>query len=47
MSKPPASAKTHDLNLPRGVDLLHDPHLNKGSAFTDAEREALGLRQAE
>ena len=28
----------------RGVDLLHDPRLNKGTAFTDAERDALGLR---
>jgi malate dehydrogenase (oxaloacetate-decarboxylating)(NADP+) len=27
-----------------GVDLLHDPHLNKGTAFTEAERAALGLR---
>ena len=30
--------------LPRGSDLLHDPVLNKGSAFTAAERDALGLR---
>lgn len=28
----------------RGVDLLHDPVLNKGTAFTEAERSALGLR---
>ena len=28
----------------RGVDLLHDPLLNKGTAFTDAERTALGIR---
>ncbi len=28
----------------RGFDLLHDPLLNKGTAFTDAERDALGLR---
>jgi malate dehydrogenase (oxaloacetate-decarboxylating)(NADP+) len=27
-----------------GVDLLHDPVLNKGTAFTQEEREALGLR---
>lgn len=27
-----------------GVDLLHDPALNKGTAFTEEEREALGLR---
>ena len=30
--------------LPRGVRLLHDPLRNKGTAFTDEEREALGLR---
>jgi malate dehydrogenase (oxaloacetate-decarboxylating)(NADP+) len=28
----------------RGVDLLHDPMLNKGTAFTDAERDAFGIR---
>ena len=31
-------------NLPRGVKILHDPVRNKGTAFTDAERNALGLR---
>jgi malate dehydrogenase (oxaloacetate-decarboxylating)(NADP+) len=31
-------------SLPTGVDLLHDPTLNKGTAFTEAERDALGLR---
>lgn len=30
--------------IPRGEDLLHEPLLNKGTAFTDAEREILGLR---
>src|SRR6478736_2586672 len=28
----------------RGADLLHDPLLNQGTAFTDSEREQLGLR---
>jgi malate dehydrogenase (oxaloacetate-decarboxylating)(NADP+) len=28
----------------RGVDLLHDPVSNKGTAFTEAERDRLGLR---
>jgi malate dehydrogenase (oxaloacetate-decarboxylating)(NADP+) len=27
----------------RGLDLLRDPHLNKGTAFTREEREELGL----
>ena len=28
----------------RGMALLRDPLLNKGTAFTEAERDALGLR---
>jgi len=31
-------------DFPRGVKLLHDPVRNKGTAFTEAERDALGLR---
>ena len=27
----------------RGIDLLHDPRLNKSTAFSETEREALGL----
>jgi malate dehydrogenase (oxaloacetate-decarboxylating)(NADP+) len=30
--------------LPRGNALINDPLLNKGTAFTEAERDALGLR---
>ncbi len=30
--------------LPRGMALLHDPLANKGTAFTEEERDALGLR---
>ena len=30
-------------HMPRGLELLHDPGLNKGTAFTAAERDALGL----
>ena len=32
------------LQAKRGAELLHDPLLNKGTAFTDAERDKLGLR---
>ena len=31
-------------DLPRGLALLRDPALNKGTAFTEHERDALGLR---
>jgi malate dehydrogenase (oxaloacetate-decarboxylating)(NADP+) len=31
------------LNGKRGVELLHDPSLNKSTAYTEAERQALGL----
>jgi len=27
----------------RGIELLHDPALNKSTTFTEAEKEALGL----
>jgi malate dehydrogenase (oxaloacetate-decarboxylating)(NADP+) len=30
--------------MPRGVKILHDPVRNKGTAFTEAERDKLGLR---
>jgi len=30
--------------FPRGTALLRDPSLNKGTAFTDVERDVLGLR---
>ena len=31
-------------NLPKGLRLMQDPTLNKGTAFSEAERDALGLR---
>lgn len=36
--------KTSPVPFPRGTKLLHDPLLNKGTAFTEIERDALGLR---
>jgi malate dehydrogenase (oxaloacetate-decarboxylating)(NADP+) len=30
--------------FPHGIELLHEPSLNKGTAFTDAERDTLGVR---
>jgi malate dehydrogenase (oxaloacetate-decarboxylating)(NADP+) len=30
--------------IPTGVQLIHDPFLNKGTAFTEEERDAMGLR---
>jgi malate dehydrogenase (oxaloacetate-decarboxylating)(NADP+) len=35
---------THSKNFPSGIGLLHDPALNKGTAFTEQERDQLGLR---
>lgn len=43
MTKRSTSAKTRAHHFPQGADLLHNPLLNKGSAFTEAERDALGL----
>jgi malate dehydrogenase (oxaloacetate-decarboxylating)(NADP+) len=40
-NRPAANAES--VNGKRGIDLLHDPVLNKATAFTEAERQALGL----
>jgi malate dehydrogenase (oxaloacetate-decarboxylating)(NADP+) len=42
----PALARTDPAadDLPHGLALLRDPLLNKGTAFSEAERDALGLR---
>jgi malate dehydrogenase (oxaloacetate-decarboxylating)(NADP+) len=40
----PARISVDAANLPHGMALLRDPLLNKGTAFTDQERDALGLR---
>src|SRR5262245_32212423 len=37
----PAVAKSVDGK--RGIDILHDPAINKSTAYTEAERQALGL----
>ncbi len=36
--------KAYGGHVPRGLELLHDPVFNKGTAFSEAERDALGLR---
>ena len=43
MTKRSTSARTRTHNFPHGADLLHNPLLNKGTAFTEEERDALGL----
>src|SRR5664279_4818752 len=39
-----ATPRSLSSDTPRGLALLRDPLLNKGTAFTEAERDALGLR---
>src|SRR5271168_2149792 len=39
-----ATPNSQALDSPRGLALLRDPLLNKGTAFTEAERDTLGLR---
>jgi len=39
-----APASPAATQLPRGLQLLHDPALNRGTGFTEQERDALGLR---
>jgi malate dehydrogenase (oxaloacetate-decarboxylating)(NADP+) len=46
MSEKNVGAQGHSLaaGCQSGVDLLHNPALNKGTAFSEEERDALGLR---
>ena len=39
-----AKLRSLDKDSPHGVALLRDPMMNKGTAFTEQERETLGLR---
>ncbi len=45
-SRPPGRRRKKDvmIRLPLGVAVLRDPAFNKGSAFTEQERDALGIR---
>jgi malate dehydrogenase (oxaloacetate-decarboxylating)(NADP+) len=43
ITEKPATEKPKK-RYPQGMDILHDPRYNKGTAFTEAERDALGIR---
>jgi malate dehydrogenase (oxaloacetate-decarboxylating)(NADP+) len=40
---PNAAASSTSLGGKRGIDILHDPLINKATAYTEEERQALGL----
>ena len=42
--KPRRRVRVSRTGICAGADLLHDPNLKKGQAFTEEEREVLGLR---
>jgi malate dehydrogenase (oxaloacetate-decarboxylating)(NADP+) len=44
MSNAGATDRSAVTKGPRGLDVLRDPILNRGTAFTEEQREALGLR---
>jgi malate dehydrogenase (oxaloacetate-decarboxylating)(NADP+) len=43
VTKPQRVTLSPTVDGKRGIDLLHDPVLNKSTAYTEAERQALGL----
>ena len=43
MSRKPTRSRAHRSPPKRGIDSLHDPRLNKGTAFSPEERDRLGL----
>lgn len=43
-TKPAPKPQAPAPRCPVGPELLHDPALNKGTAFTQRERDKLGLR---
>ena len=43
MARPEQLTPSAAADFPRGMELLEHPGLNKGTAFTDAERDAFGL----
>ena len=42
--RPRRLVRTSTTGIPTGIELVHNPRLNKGTAFSEDEREALGLR---
>ncbi len=42
-SKPQKQNPAASVDGKRGIDILHDPTINKATAYTEAERQALGL----
>lgn len=39
----PIKKQIHSIGIPAGTEILHDPFFNKGMAFSEKERDVLGL----